>query len=262
MTVTVADQTLTDPVQSDGTWSVTPTHLADGPHQVVMTVSDAAGNQASATQTLTVNTVAPVVLITGGANATTTSFNPTISGSTDTSSPGSTITVTMAGQTRTTLVQPDGSWDVSFFGGAAGPWQVHATVTDGAGNVGSATQTLTITAGPAGDTGPTGPPARPGHGPTPARAPAPDRGGAGATGRGCRGRDRGDRATGSAGATGPRHAGGAGATGRARERPGARGRLDPPAVRERLDLRAARARMDPPEAPGRPDPRALPERPG
>ena len=61
MTVTLADQTLTDTVQSDGTWSVTPTHLADGPHRVVTTVSDAAGNQASASQTLTVNTVLPVV---------------------------------------------------------------------------------------------------------------------------------------------------------------------------------------------------------
>ncbi len=83
VTVTVADQTLTDPVQSDGTWSVTSAHLADGPHVVVMTVSDAAGNQASAEQTLTVDTVAPVVTITGGASATTTSFNPTLSGSTN-----------------------------------------------------------------------------------------------------------------------------------------------------------------------------------
>ena len=161
-TVTVADQTLTDPVQSDGTWSATSAHLSDGPHLVVMTVSDAAGNQASAVQTLTVNTAAPVVTITGGANATTTSFNPTLSGSTD-ATPGSTITVTMAGQTLKALVQPDGSWNATASGVGAGAWQAVVTVTDAAGNVGSATQTLTITAGATGDTGPTGAPGAPGR---------------------------------------------------------------------------------------------------
>ena len=70
VTVTVADQTLTGTVQSDGTWSVSAAHLGDGPTWVVMTVSDPAGNQATASQTLTVNTVAPVVLITGGVTAT------------------------------------------------------------------------------------------------------------------------------------------------------------------------------------------------
>jgi hypothetical protein len=188
VTVTLADQTLTGPVQSDGTWSVTSAHLADGPHRVVMTVSDAAGNQASAVQTLTVNTIAPVVTITGGANATTTSVNPTLSGSTD-ATPGSTVTVTLAGQTLTALVQPDGSWNATATGVAAGGWQAVATVTDPAGNVGSATQTLTITPGATGDTRPSGSAG--------ATGPA---GGPGATGT-----------AGAAGSTGP--AGGRGALG-------------------------------------------------
>jgi hypothetical protein len=157
VTVTVADETLTDPVASDATWSVTTAHLSDGPHRVVMTVSDAAGNQASAVQTLTVNTVAPVITITGEANATTTNFSPTLSGSTD-ATPGSTITVTVAAQTLTTLVQPDGSWNATASGVGAGAWLAVATVTDTAGNMGSATQTLTITAGAPGETGPTGAP--------------------------------------------------------------------------------------------------------
>jgi hypothetical protein len=155
VTVTVADQTLSGPVQSDGTWSVTPTHLSDGPHVVVMTVSDAAGNQASATQTLTVNTVAPLITITGGTDATGTSSNPTFSGSTN-ATPGSTITVTVAGQTLTTLVQPDGSWNATASGVGLGAWQAVVTVTDAAGNVGSAAQTLTITAGTTGGTGAAG----------------------------------------------------------------------------------------------------------
>ncbi len=56
-------------VQTGGTWSVTAAFLSDGPHRVVMSVSDAAGNLASFTQTLTVDTVAPVVAITGGPTA-------------------------------------------------------------------------------------------------------------------------------------------------------------------------------------------------
>ena len=181
---------------------------------VVMTVSDPAGNQATASQTLTVNTVAPVVLITGGATDTTSSFNPTISGSTDTELAGDTITVTMAGQTQMTLVQPDGTWNVTFSAVSAGPWSVHATVTDGAGNVGSAAQTLTIAPGPAGDAGPTGP-----------------AGATGPTGR-------------PPGATGP--AGGAGATGPAggagRDRTGRRRRTDRTRRRRRTDRTRRRRR--------------------
>jgi hypothetical protein len=203
VTVTVADQTLTGPVQSDGTWSVTPAHLADGPHIVVMTVSDAAGNQASAAQTLTVDTVAPVVTITGGANASMTGFSATISGSTD-ATPGSTITVTLAGQTLTTLVQPDGSWNATAPVVGAGAWQAVVTVTDAAGNIGSATQTLTITAGATGGTGPTGA----------AGATGPE-GATGATGSAGAGGTTGPE--GAAGATGPTGAPGAtgpkGATG-------------------------------------------------
>jgi hypothetical protein len=203
VTVTVADQTLTDAVQADGTWSVTPAHLADGSHQVMMTVTDAAGNQASATQTLTVNTVAPVVTITGGATATTTSSNPTVSGSTD-ATPGSTITLTIAGQTLNTLVQPDGGWNATASGVGVGAWQAIATVTDAAGNIGSSMQTLTITAGTAGGTGPTGAPGATGTkgapGATGTQGSAGAKGSPGATGP-----------TGAPGATGPK--GAAGATG-------------------------------------------------
>lgn len=158
VTVTLADQTLTGFVLTGGTWSVTSAHLSDGPHIVTMTVSDAAGNQASAVQTLTVDTVAPVVTINGGASATTTSADPTISGSTD-AMPGSTIMVTLAGQTMTTLVQPSGSFNTSAVSVGVGSWLAVITVADPAGNVGTATQTLTVSTAapdPAGATGPTG----------------------------------------------------------------------------------------------------------
>jgi Bacterial Ig-like domain/Collagen triple helix repeat (20 copies) len=190
---------------------VTSAHLADGPHRVVMTVSDAAGNQATAIQTLTVDTTLPLVTISGGANATTTSFTPTLSGSTD-ATPGSTVTVTVAGQTLTALVQSDGSWNATASALGAGAWLAVATVTDAAGNVGSATQTLTITAGATGDTGPTGAPGATGPTGTPGST-----GASGATG-----------STGTAGATGtPGSPGATGPTGT----PGAPGATGPTGAR-------------------------------
>jgi Ice-binding-like/Bacterial Ig-like domain len=205
VTVTLADQLLTGTVQPDATWSVTSAHLSDGPHRVVMTVSDAAGNPVSAVQTLTVNTVAPVVAITGGASATTSSFNPTISGSTDVT-PGSTVTVTLAGQTLTTLVQPNGSWNATAMGVPAGAWTAVVTVTDAAGNVGSASQALTIAPGPTGDVGATGA--------TGAAGATGATGTAGATGAtGAAGATGIDGATGAIGATGA--TGAIGATGSA-----------------------------------------------
>jgi hypothetical protein len=106
VTVNLADQTLTGLVQGGGAWSVRAATLSDGPHRVVMSVSDAAGNPASSTQTLTIDTVAPLVTITGGATATTNHVNPTITGTSD-AAPGTTITVSIAGQTMTTLLQPN-----------------------------------------------------------------------------------------------------------------------------------------------------------
>jgi hypothetical protein len=197
VTVTIGAQTLTDTVQSGGAWSVTPTHLSDGSYDVTMSVSDAAGNPAGTAQILTVDTVAPVIAIDGGASATTTSVDPTISGSTD-AAPGSTVTVTLAGQMLTTLVQPSGGFNASAVNVGLGSWAAVVTVSDAAGNVGTASQTLTIVA-PAGPvTGATGPAGATGS--TGATGPA---GAAGPTG-----------ATGATGATGPAGpAGPAGPTG-------------------------------------------------
>ena len=158
VTVTLADETLSGAVQGDGTWSVTAAALSDGPHRVVMSVSDAAGNPASFTQTLTVDTVSPFVAITGGATATTNDVDPTITGTSD-AAPGTTVTVSIAGQTMTTLLQANGTWNATPTAVAAGAWAVVAAVPDPAGNVGSAGQMLSIAAnarsGPGG-TGSTG----------------------------------------------------------------------------------------------------------
>jgi hypothetical protein len=142
--VTLADQTLTTLVQDSGVWSVTAGSLSNGPHRVVMSVTDAAGNQASTTQTLTVDTIAPVLAINGGASASTTNTDPTIAG-TSNATPGTTITVSIAGQTMTTLLQANGTWNATPTTIGAGTWPVVASATDPAGNLGTAKQTLTIT---------------------------------------------------------------------------------------------------------------------
>ena len=101
--VDLADETLTAPVQPNGGWSVTSASLSDGAHRIVMSVSDAAGNPASSVQRLTVDTVSPLVAIDGGASSSTSDLDPTITG-TSSAAPGTTVTVSIGGQSITTLV--------------------------------------------------------------------------------------------------------------------------------------------------------------
>jgi hypothetical protein len=143
MTVTLAEETLPGVVEADGSWFVTAAALADGPHRVIMSVSDASGNPASFTQTLTVDTVSPAVTITGGATATTSDLRPTIAGTAD-AAPGTTITVSIAGRTMTTLLQANGTWNATPSSIGQGAWAIVASAPDPAGNVGRARQTLTI----------------------------------------------------------------------------------------------------------------------
>ena len=164
VTVTLADETLTGLVSGGGGWSVTAAALSDGPHRVIMSVSDAAGNTASFTQMLTVDTVSPVVAINGGATATTNDLDPTITGTSD-AAPGTTVTVSIAGQTMTTLVQANGTWNATPTLVGEGTWPVVASAPDPAGNIGSAGQNLTIAVN-----GPSVPPA---PAPTPAPTPTP-----------------------------------------------------------------------------------------
>jgi Ice-binding-like/Bacterial Ig-like domain len=157
VTVGLADETLTGIVLTGGSWSVTPAFLGDGTHRVILGVFDAAGNYATFTQTLTVDTVAPAVSITGGATAAATVFRPTITG-TSSAAAGTIVTVTIAGRTMTTLLQADGTWNATPPLLADGAWAVIASAEDPAGNLGSATQTLTIDSrgdDPTGGTGPT-----------------------------------------------------------------------------------------------------------
>jgi hypothetical protein len=143
VTVTVGGHTLNGPVGGDGSWSVTSGELPDGTTRVVMSAIDAAGNPASVTQQLTVDTLAPLLSIDGGANATTDRTDPTIAGTSDAAA-GSTVTVRVAGRSMTALLQANGTWNTRAGGLGHGTWQVRASVQDPAGNQGTAGQTLTI----------------------------------------------------------------------------------------------------------------------
>jgi hypothetical protein len=149
VTVNLADETLSGVVGTDGGWSVTASFLSDGSHRVVMSVFDAAGNPASFSQTLSVDTVSPLVAITGGATASTTNRKPTIAG-TSSAAPGTIVTVSIAGQTMTTLLQANGTWNATPSAVAGGTWAIVASAPDLAGNVGGARQMLTIATDDAG----------------------------------------------------------------------------------------------------------------
>ncbi len=172
VTVSLADESLTGLVDGGGAWSVTAAALSDGPHRVVMSVSDAAGNRASSAQMLTVDTVSPVVAITSGATATASRGGPTITGTSD-AAPGTTVTVAIAGQTITTLVQANGTWNVTPTFVGEGTWQVVASAPDPAGNVGSARQTLAVATGAPSGSGETGQTVAPVQSVAPATVPTP-----------------------------------------------------------------------------------------
>jgi Bacterial Ig-like domain len=129
-------------VESDGTWNVTPTALSDATRTLSASVTDPAGNEGTDDQQLTVDTAAPTVAISGGANAITTDSTPTISGTTDVEAPG-VVSVTINGETLT-ATPTAGAWSVTAAILANATYPVVASVSDGAGNPGSAGQQLTV----------------------------------------------------------------------------------------------------------------------
>jgi hypothetical protein len=142
--VTVGGQTLGTTVGAGGLWAVGATTLASGPHAVVATVTDASQNVGTANQTLTVDVTAPTVSINGGPSRATKDTTPAISGTTD-AEPGTPVTVTVGGQTlTTTTVGEAGAWVVTAAPLSEATHSVVASVADGAENVSTATQILTV----------------------------------------------------------------------------------------------------------------------
>ena len=140
--VTVAGQTLATTVEPGGVWAVSATTLTAGPHDLVAAVTDPSGNTGTASQVLTVDLTAPGVAVAGGASSATKDTTPTVAGTTD--EPGSpTVTVSVAGQVLTTTAA-GGAWSVDAAALSETAHLVVASVTDAAGNAGTATQLLDV----------------------------------------------------------------------------------------------------------------------
>ncbi|WP_370964939.1 Ig-like domain-containing protein [Enterobacter wuhouensis] len=163
VTVTLNGKNHTATVGSDGTWSVTlPASevqaMANGEHSLTANVSDKAGNGSSTTADFTVDTAAPVVTINTVAgddilNTSEQGQAQIISGQASGAAAGDVVTVTVGGQTYTGVVQADGSWSVgvpaSVIGALGeGNHAISVSVTDAAGNTGSATHGITLSGNP------------------------------------------------------------------------------------------------------------------
>jgi hypothetical protein len=162
VTVTIAGQTLPATPALDGSWSVTPTILANGTYAVQAQTVDGAGNLGTAGQQLTIDTIPPLITLDGAPTVLTNNPSAPISGTTD-AVPGTLITVNVEAQTLsavvdgtpivesvgaqalTAVVQSNGTWNVAPGTPMGnGVRTVTASVTDPAGNTSTVTEQLTV----------------------------------------------------------------------------------------------------------------------
>lgn len=136
ISVEVAGMTLTTTVAADGTWSVTPSTLADGAYTIVVTATDARGNVASDTGSFVLDTATSVAFLQPGDLGATGDATPELSG---TSEPGATVTITIdGGVVGTVTVDAEGNWTFQVPSELAeGSHEVSVTATDLAGNTAS-----------------------------------------------------------------------------------------------------------------------------
>jgi Ca2+-binding RTX toxin-like protein len=134
---------------ASGAWSFTPTGLSDGPHTIVASETDAAGNTGTASLTFTLDTTPPLVSITSTGGLTN-HPTQTVSGTVDVTDVGTLVTL-YDGTTAlgTATVESNGSWSKSITLTGDGTHTLTAQDTDPAGNTGTSnaiTFTLDTTA--------------------------------------------------------------------------------------------------------------------
>ncbi|WP_368184276.1 Ig-like domain-containing protein [Aestuariibius sp. HNIBRBA575] len=153
--VTFGDATHTVTAGADGSWSSTFTaaEVAAGTYEATVTAvaTDAAGNSATASGTVQIDTEATVTLNTSGiegdgvVNMVEASDGVTLTG---TAQAGSAVSVVMNGFTHTTTAGADGSWSVDFASYELPSGELDAgvdvTATDSFGNVAMTSGTVTF----------------------------------------------------------------------------------------------------------------------
>ena len=130
-------------VDGTGHWTTSVTPAGQGALVVTAVATDTAGNSASTSTTLTVDTTAPAVAITSPGGP----VNQPAQTITGTGEAGTTVTLFDNGSTTalgTTIVQSDGSWSTGVTL-TAGTNSLTATDTDAAGNIGSTSSALIYT---------------------------------------------------------------------------------------------------------------------
>ncbi len=158
VTITFGGKTYTTTVAANGSWSTTVpaadmAALRDGDASAQVRVTNVNGNSATATHEYSVDSAAPTVTINTIAsdniiNASEAAAGVTVSG-TSTAQTGQTLTVTLNGTNYQTTVQADGSWSLTLPASdltalANNGYTLTATVSDQAGNPGSASKGVTV----------------------------------------------------------------------------------------------------------------------
>ncbi|NIG73585.1 Ig-like domain-containing protein [Klebsiella sp. Ap-873] len=161
VTLTFNNQDYFAEVKADGTWSITLdaatlAGLADNLYQVNVSVSDAAGNGASSSKTITLDTTAPTITFHAIAgddiiNLEEHAQAQIISGSSNGAVAGSKIVITLDGVQYVTQIDANGNWSIGVPAAAVsalknGTTTVTATLTDSAGNEGYASHTVEVNA--------------------------------------------------------------------------------------------------------------------
>ncbi|MCT9038853.1 Ig-like domain-containing protein, partial [Enterobacter cloacae] len=162
VTVSLNGKDYTATVGSDGNWTLNVpaadlAGLADGSVTVTASVSDKAGNPASVDHNLTVDMTVPQVTISTIAgddviNIAEHGQAQIISGIATGAAAGDKVTVTIGGQSYTTVLDAAGNWSVGvpasvISGLSDGSVTVTASVTDAAGNTGTGTHSVTVDTG-------------------------------------------------------------------------------------------------------------------
>lgn len=146
-------------VLADGTWQVDLSPdalatLASGQYTCTVTIADAAGNPASVSQTVSVDTLAPGVSfdITAGDDIINLAEHGqalVVSGTTTGTVAGNTVTVTVGDYTVSTVVDANGKWSIGVPADKVsalnnGTVDISATVTDSAGNATTQGKVVTV----------------------------------------------------------------------------------------------------------------------